>query len=241
MTKLPVMRRITSSILAIVPVPASLAIITSLWAVFFWVPTERFQGIVQRIFYYHVPAAWCCFLAFGISCIASIGYLITRRRPWDHAAHAAIEVGMVFGTLVLITGPIWARPIWGAWWTWDSRLTTTLVLWLIFAAYLLLREMTSNSETSARFAAVLAIVGTLDIPLIIASTRLWRTIHPAVLRTREGGSGLTDPSMVTTLMICMAAFTLLFLWLWALRASTLSMSERVDFLERELDRGAVSL
>lgn len=218
------------------PVPTGLAFVVSLYAVFFWVPTERVQGVVQRIFYYHVPAAWSCFLAFGVACGASIAYLSSRKRQWDHAAHAAVEVGMMFGTMVLVTGPIWAKPIWGAWWTWDSRLTTTLILWLIFASYLLLREFTRGSETAARFAAVLAIVGTLDIPLIVLSTRLWRTIHPAVLRTRGGESGLTDGAMLTTLLLCTAAFTLLFFWLWVLRMRTLRLADEVEVLQAEADR-----
>ncbi|RMD84941.1 MAG: cytochrome C assembly protein [Candidatus Dadabacteria bacterium] len=230
--------RVERLCIRLLPWPTAVAFLVSLWAVFVWVPTERMQGPVQRIFYYHVPSAWVGFLGIFIACGASIVYLYNRRTEWDHAAHAGVEVGVLFATIVLITGPFWARPIWGTWWTWDSRLTTTLILWLIFVAYLLMRQFTHGSETGARFAAVLAIVGTLDIPLIILSTRLWRTIHPAVLRTREGESGLTDPAMITTLLICVAAFTMLFGWLWALRLRTLRVAERIELLEDEIERGA---
>ncbi len=224
-------------LIRVLPWPTAATFLLTLWAVFVWVPTERMQGPVQRIFYYHVPSAWVCFLGFMVAFCASIAYLYSRRRDFDHAAHAGVEVGVLFATIVLVTGPFWARPIWGTWWTWDSRLTTTLILWLIFVAYLLLRQFTQGSETGARFAAVLAIVGTLDIPLIILSTRLWRTIHPQVLKTREGGSGLTDPSMLTTLLLCVVAFTMLFAWLWALRVRTLRLEERIDLLGEELERG----
>ncbi len=224
-------RRLETTLLTILPLPASLAVLTSLWAVFFWVPTERFQGIVQRIFYYHVPSAWVCFVAFIAAAIASILYLATSRSVWDRTARASVEVGMLFASLVLITGPIWARPIWGAYWTWDARLTTTLILWLIFAGYLMLRAYTRDQEMASRLAAVVAIVGSLDIPLIVFSTRIWRTIHPAVLKTADGESGLTDAAMISTLMICLAAFTLMSIWIWTLRWSGLRLEEEVTRLE----------
>ncbi len=224
-------------LIRILPWPTAVAFLVTLWAVFAWVPTEKHLGIVQRIFYYHVPSAWVGFIGIFIACVSSMVFLYNRRSEWDRAAHAGVEVGVLFATIVLITGPFWARASWGTWWTWDSRLTTTLILWLIFVAYLLMRQFTEGSETGARFAAVLAIVGTLDIPLIILSTKLWRTIHPAVLRTPEGGSGLNDPSMIATLLICLGAFTMLFGWLWALRLRTLRLAERIDMLRDDLETG----
>ena len=116
---------------------------------------------------------------------------------------------MVFCTLVLITGSIWAKPIWGTWWTWDSRLTTTFILWLLYGGYLMLRAMADDTPQVARFAAVIGIVAALDVPVVIVSVRLWRTIHPAVLVTRQGGHGLEDPRMVVTLLVALAAFTAL--------------------------------
>lgn len=135
---------------------------------------------------------------------------------------------MLFCTLVLITGPIWARPIWGTWWTWDARLTTTLILWLIYAAYLMLRSFAGPGEQGARYAAVLGIVGAVDIPIINRSVYWWRTIHPAVLVTREGGSGLSDPHMKATFAVCSLAFVLLFMWLLWVRNENARLRDMVE-------------
>ena len=140
--------------------------IAALVMVFLYVPNERGQGVVQRIFYFHLPAAWNTFLGFFIVAGASASYLWQGSRFSDLLAQAAAEIGMVFCTIVLITGSIWARPIWGVWWTWDPRLTMVVVLWAIYAAYLLLRHLAGDTEQIARYAAVLGIVGVLDIPLL---------------------------------------------------------------------------
>lgn len=206
-----------SYVLVLLGVSTGLLMTAALAAIFIYVPTDRVQGIVQRIFYFHVPLALVTFVAFGVTAFASVAYLWTRSRRWDHWAYASAEVGVVFCSLVLITGPIWAKPIWGTWWTWDARLTTTLILWLIYAGYLMLRGLTAHSEQGARYAAVLGIVGALDIPIINRSVYWWRTIHPAVLITREGGTGLSDPRMQLTLLVSAAAFVALFAWLVWLR------------------------
>src|SRR5713226_8536885 len=191
--------------------------LVALYMVFVYVPTEADQGIVQRIFYFHVPCAWVAFASFALVAIAGIFYLWLGQQVWDDLGYAAAETGMVFCTLVLITGSIWAKPIWGVWWTWDSRLTTTLLLWLLYGGYLMLRGGgASGSVTAARLAAVVGILAALDIPVVIVSVRLWRTIHPAVLVTREGSHGLEDPRMVVTLLVSLAAFTILFFWLMML-------------------------
>ena len=135
--------------------------------------------------------------------------------------------------LVLITGPIWARPVWGTWWTWDARLTTTLILWLIYAAYLMMRSMSGAGDQGARYAAILGIVGAVDIPIINRSVYWWRTIHPAVLVTREGGSGLGDPRMQATLGICFLAFFLLFLWLLWVRNENMRLGDEVETLRQQ--------
>ena len=205
----------------------------ALFMVFDYVPTEAAQGIVQRIFYFHVPCAWVAFGAFALVAIASSFYLWLGQQVWDDLAFAAAEIGMVFCTLVLVTGSIWAKPIWGTWWTWDSRLTTTLILWLLYSGYLMLRAMGDDTPQIARFAAVVGIVAAADVPVIIVSVRLWRTIHPAVLVTREGGHGLEDPRMVATLLVSMAAFTALFIWLLMLRFATLRTRARLDRIARE--------
>lgn len=208
--------------------------IVSLFMVFEWVPTEADQGIVQRIFYFHVPCAWVAFAAFGIVAIAGVFYLWLRDQIWDDLGYAAAETGMVFCTLVLITGSLWAKPIWGTWWTWDSRLTTTFILWLLYGGYLMLRAMADDTPEVARFGAVVGIVAALDVPVVIVSVRLWRTIHPAVLVTRQGSHGLEDPRMVVTLLVSLAAFTVLFAWMLMLRFAQLRTGSRLRTIRRDI-------
>src|ERR1700686_4884556 len=208
--------------------------LAALYMVFVYVSTEADQGIVQRIFYFHVPCAWVAFAAFGLVAICGVFYLWLGSDIWDDLGCAAAESGMVFCTLVLVTGSIWAKPIWGTWWTWDSRLTTTLILWLLYGGYLMLRAMADDTPQMSRFAAVVGIVAAADVPVIIVSVRLWRTIHPAVLVTREGGHGVEDPRMVATLLVALAAFTALFVWLLCLRFATLRTQTRLNQVAREL-------
>jgi heme exporter protein C len=208
--------------------------LVSIFMVFEWVPTEEDQGIVQRIFYFHVPCAWVAFAAFGIVAIAGAFYLWLKDQIWDDLGYAAAEIGMVFCTLVLITGSLWAKPIWGTWWTWDSRLTTTFILWLLYGAYLMLRAMADDTPEVARFGAVIGIVAALDVPVVILSVRLWRTIHPVVLITRSGEHGLEDPRMVVTLLVSLAAFTALFGWLLMLRFQQLRTRSRLMTIRREV-------
>lgn len=208
--------------------------LVAIYMVFVYVPNDKVQGAVQRIFYFHVPLAIMTFVAFAAVAVASLLFLWRGTRAWDRLAHSSAEVGMVFCTLVLITGPIWARPVWGTWWTWDARLTTTLILWLIYAAYLMLRGVSGPGEQGARYAAILGVVGALDIPIINRSVYWWRTIHPAVLITREGSSGLADPRMQTTLAACLAAFFLLFIWLLWVRNETVRLRDRLDGLRQQV-------
>lgn len=208
--------------------------IAAIFMVFVYVPTDAQQGIVQRIFYFHVPCAWVAFAAFALVAISGVFYLWFGDQVWDDLGYAAAEIGMLFCTLVLVTGSIWAKPIWGAWWTWDSRLTTTLVLWLLYAGYLTLRITADEIPQAGRFAAVVGIVAAADVPVIIVSVRLWRTIHPAVIVTRQGGHGLEDPRMIATLLVSMAAVTSLCVWLLMLRFATLRITARIVRLGREL-------
>lgn len=218
----------------VLPPVTLLVMAAAVYMVFIYVPTDKVQGIVQRIFYFHVPLAIMTFVAFGTVAVASILFLWRGARVWDRIAHAAAEIGMLFCTLVLITGPIWAKPIWGTWWTWDARLTTTLILWLIYAAYLMLRSFSGSGDQGARYAAILGIVGAVDIPIINRSVYWWRTIHPAVLVTREGGSGLGDPRMQATLGVCFLAFLLLFLWLLWVRHENMRLSDAVEELRQQV-------
>ncbi len=165
-------------------------------------PTEQTMGNVQRIFYYHVPSAWTAFLLFLINFLASVLFLVRRNQKADILALVTAEVGVVFCTVVLVTGPIWARPVWGIWWTWDLRLTLTLVLWLIYVSYLVLRRFSTSSQTPV-LAAVLAIFGALDVPLVYFSIWFFRTQHPSPV---IGGGGSLDPRMARVLLINWAAF-----------------------------------
>jgi heme exporter protein C len=209
------------------------AMLAALYLIFMVVPTEAQMGIVQRIFYFHVASAWVAFLCFFTVAGASAVYLWRGSPRADRLALASGEVGVLFCTLVLVTGPIWARPIWGVWWTWDPRLTMTVILWAIYAGYLMLRAFGGEDEAVARYAAVLGIVGVLDIPIIRVSVRLLHGIHPAVITTREGGSGLTDPWMRATLYVSALAMLLLAGWLVALRIRTERLATEVAALRRE--------
>ena len=165
-------------------------------------PTEQTMGDVQRIFYYHVPSAWTAFCLFFVNLVASVAYLIKRNPKSDALALVTAEVGVVFCTVVLVTGPIWARPVWGIWWTWDLRLTLTLVLWLIYVSYLMLRRFSSSGQTPL-MAAVLAVLGALDVPLVYFSIWFFRTQHPQPV---IGGGGSIDPRMLHVLLINWLAF-----------------------------------
>ncbi len=187
------------------------------WQVFFWVNTERTMGVAQRIFYLHVPAAWNAELGFGITALCSAIYLWLKDERLDWAAVAAAEAGMVFATLLLIEGSLWAKIAWGTYWTWEPRLTLTLLLWFIFLGYFMVRRSTDNSEHGKRFAAVLAIVGSLDIPLIHVSVLWFRSIHPKpVIMSADQPMNL-EGDMLVTFFTALIAFTLLFLGLVAFR------------------------
>ena len=201
--------------------------LASLYMVFIYVPTDKHTGIIQRVFYFHVPLAWVSLLAFFIVFVFSVLYLTKRSTRWDNIAHASAEVGVVFTTLVLITGPIWAKPVWGVWWTWDARLTTTLVLWLTYVAYLLVRSYATEPGRAARFGAVLGIVGFIDVPIVFLAVNLWRTQHPGTI-IFEGG--LTPP-MLLTLMVSIAAFTVLYILLIMQSASLKAMESEISDLK----------
>src|SRR5438445_1375593 len=187
-------------------------------------PTDQLQGDVYRIIYYHVPSAWTAFVLFFVNFVASIVYLIRRSAKADMIALVTAEVGVVFCTVVLVTGPIWARPVWGIWWTWDLRLTLTLVMWLIYVSYLMLRRFSSSGQTPV-MAAVLAVFGALDMPLVYFSIWYFRTQHPSPV---IGGGGSIDPVMLRVWMINWAAFLCFaFLICWS--------RYRLERLQREVE------
>jgi len=196
--------------------------------VFRIVPTESRMGVVQRIFYFHVPSAFAGFLGVGLCALFSALYLWRRDRRLDLLAHASAEVSVLFFTIVLLTGPIWARPVWGVWWTGEVRLTSTLVLWLLYAGYLVLRSSAESREQGARFCAILGIVGALDVPIIYYSVTWWRGLHPRVLKV-SGGQGL-DPGMERALLLCSITFILLCLFLLLLRVRVGQLQDDVEAL-----------
>ncbi len=189
-------------------------------------PTEETMGDIQRIFYWHVPSAWTAFLLFFINFIASCIYLWRRNEVTDALALASAETGLVFCTVVLVTGPLWAKPVWGIWWTWDARLTTTLVLWLIYASYLLFRRFSEGGRPQL-IAAVLAIFGFLDVPIVYMSIRWWRTQHPQPVMGGGAGSGL-DPHMWHAVLWNWLAFLLLATLLTTLRYQLARAEQRSD-------------
>lgn len=189
--------------------------VAALYLVLIYVPTEATMGNVQRIFYFHVPIAWVAFLAFFIVFLGSIMYLRKKDTKWDVIASSSGEVGIVFTTLVLITGSIWAKPIWGTWWVWEPRLTTALVLWIIYVAYNMIRSYVTDEQRGARFAAVIGIIGFIDVPIVALAINLWRTQHPGPL-VFQGGLA---PSMVLALLVSLAAFTVLYFLLLILKTS----------------------
>jgi len=211
-----------------------LTFLAAMVAVFIYVPTERTEGVIQRIMYFHIPCAWLSFFAFFVVFICSILFLWKKDREWDIYAHASAGIGVVFCSLVLITGPIWARPIWGAWWVWDARLTSTLILWIIYVSYLMLRSQSDAGSMRARYAAVLGIVGFLDIPLIHFSVLWWRSFHPQpkVISSEGIGKGM-ETGMLATLGISLCAFTLLYFLLMGVRVRQEKLKDEVDRLKRE--------
>jgi heme exporter protein C len=185
-----------------------------LYLAFGFAPEDAQQGPAQRIFYIHVPSAWLGFLGFFVVFVASIAFLATKKRRYDDIASSSAEVGMIFTTGVLITGPLWGRPVWGVYWTWDPRLTSFLMLWLIYASYLVLRGYVPEPARRATYSAVLGIVGFLDVPIVYLSTRWWRSEHPTQF-VLEGGE--LPKAMLVTLMVGLSVFTVLFLYLLTVR------------------------
>lgn len=187
------------------PVITILLMVWGFYQAIYVAPDDALQGYVFRIIYYHVPSASVAFCFFAVSLLGSIGYLAFRRSHPNRAqiadawALAGAEVGVIFCTVVLTTGPLWGRRAWGIWWTWDARLTTTLVLWLIYVSYLLLRRFAAGPQMQT-LAAVLGIFGALDVPIVYMSNRWWRTQHPAPVFGGGEGSGMTDPTMVHALL-----------------------------------------
>ncbi|HNZ00015.1 MAG TPA: cytochrome c biogenesis protein CcsA [Anaerolineaceae bacterium] len=187
--------------------------ITAILGVFFYAPLEAVMGWVQKVFYFHVAAGWTGMLGFLVSAVAGVLYLVKKDPRWDRIGFAGVEIGMVFMLICIVTGSIWARPIWNTWWTWDPRLTTATIMELIYAAYLLLRQGVEEPERRARFGAVYAIIGFISVPLTFLSIRIFRTIHPVVIGSNDpGAAGAFDmtPRMMQVFMFSLVAFSFIF-------------------------------
>jgi len=214
------------------PVAALVSVTVALALIFFYAPTEAVQGNIQRILYVHVATAWLSYLAFVLVAAASV-LVLARRNDWqrfDRIASASAELGVLFSTLLLALGSIWGRRVWGAWWVWDARLTSTLVLWLIYVGYLVFRAMSPPGERRARLSAVIGIVGAVDIPVIHFAVTWWRTLHPGPVKPLPGGADV-PAAMLITMLVSLVAFTILFAVLLALRIRLAEAADRVDAIE----------
>jgi heme exporter protein C len=190
-------------------------------------PTDANLGHLQRVFYFHVPVAVLSFLAFFFVFIFSIIYLANRKPVWDGLAHASAEVGVVFVSLALLTGVIWARPLWNTWWTWEPRLTTSLILWLIYVAYLMVRSYAPNRQKGALYGAVVGIVGFVDVPIVYYSVVWWRSIHPSPVVGPLASSDALPSIMLAVLLFSLVTFLALFIYLVAERMALWDAEERL--------------
>jgi heme exporter protein C len=204
------------------------------YAAFFVAPTDVKQGLIYRILYLHVASAWTGLTAFFICFIANILYVLRRQPRWDWLSVSAAEVGVTFTTVVLVTGPIWAHPVWGIWWTWDARLTSTFVLWLLYVSYLLLRTLVEEPDRRALFSALFGIFAFIDVPLVFGSIRWWRTQHPQPVVMGGAGSGL-DPTMYKVLFFTWFAMLGLMALLVSQRYRLEAMRGDVEGLRREAE------
>jgi heme exporter protein C len=202
----------------------------ALYMAFIYAPVAKDLGFNQKIFYFHVASAWVSFFAFFVTFIASIFYLVKDNFVFDDLAESSAEIGLVFCTIVLTTGPIWGKAAWGAWWTWDPRLTTTAILWFIYIGYIMLRKFIDEDGKRARFAAAVGIIGFIDVPIVFFSIRIWKnTIHPNVVQ--KGGGGL-HPMMLHAMLFSLFVFTLLYVSLIIKRVRIAKAKRRFDALER---------
>jgi len=188
-------------------------------------PPDAVQGEVQRLMYVHVPAAWLAYLSFLVVFISSIAYLRTKRTRWDRLAEASAEIGVLFTALAIALGMLWGKPVWGTWWTWDPRLTTTAVLLLIYVGYLSLRQISDNPARRARWAAVVGIVGFIDVPIVHLSVVWWRSLHQGSTVFRLGGPEI-EGTMLLALLAGVAAFTVTYAYLVTLRLRVGRREER---------------
>jgi len=205
--------------------------VAALYMAFIHAPREETMKDLQRIFYFHVPSGITGMTAFAVNFVACVMYLVRRNRWWDSLALSSAEIGVVFFSMVLITGPIWARPAWGVWWTWSPRLTSSLVLWMLYVAYLLVRNYVIDPERRAMASAVFGIIAFVDTPIVWFSIRWWRDLHPAPMLETGGLS----PAMWPAFLTCMAVFHILLIYLIRRRLFLENARRDVEWLQRAAD------
>ena len=215
---------------------AGILLLVDLYMIFMVAPTDANLGNVQRVFYLHVPIALMSFLAFFIVFVGSVMHLVKRSSRWDSMALAAGEVGVVFVTLALITGVIWAKPVWNVWWTWEPRLTTTLVLWLIYVGYLMVRAYAPDRSKAAVYSAVVGIIGFVDVPIVYYSVQWWRSIHPQQVVGPLAESGSLSSTMSIVLLVSSIAFLFFTAWLILERMAARDAEDELGRIRFELRR-----
>lgn len=220
-------RDVASAAKAVLLAVGGVMMLADIALIFLWVPTEQVMGVAQRIFYFHVPLAWTGLLSTAVVFISSIVYLWKGQRRWDALAHSSAELSVMLITLTLITGATWAKMAWGVWWTWEPRLTTTLILWLMYMGYLMLRAYAPTPSLAARYSAVMGIIAFIDVPIVYFSVDLWRGIHPRVVGV-GATSGSLDSDMLITLIFSVFTFTVLFTYVLWERVSLRSAEDAVQ-------------
>ena len=210
-------------------VGSALMMALTLYMVFIWVPTEQNLGVSQRIFYFHVPLGWIGMVSIMVVAVASILHLVTGKQKWDDLAYSTAEIGIIFASLILVTGAVWAKPVWGVWWTWDAKLTTTLVLWFIYVGYLMVRAYGPAGTQGRRFASVIALIGAIDAPIIYKATDWWRSAHP-----ENNIPSDLNGQMLLTLLVSVLTFTILYVYLLMERYSLRRSESDLDELHQRI-------
>jgi heme exporter protein C len=212
------------------------SMLASLYFIFIFAEEEKTMGAAQKIFYFHVSSAWVAFFAFFVTCVLSVLFLIKRKRIFDTYAYISAEIGVVFTLIVLTTGPIWAKSAWNTWWVWEPRLITTLILFFIYIAYIMIRHMDGVWDKKARLAAVFGIIGFVDVPIVFFAIRWWQTkLHPIVFGEGQNqtGGGIA-PTMLVALLVSITAFTILYAFLLNKGVTVENMKLKVELYKERI-------
>ncbi len=226
---IPATGRVRRTVGDVLLVASALLMALTLYMVYMWVPTEQNLGVSQRIFYFHVPLGWIGMVSIIVVAVASILHLYTGKQKWDDLAYSTAELGIIFASLILITGAVWGKPVWGVWWTWDAKLTTTLVLWFIYAGYLMVRAYGPAGTQGRRFASVIALIGAIDAPIIYKATDWWRSAHPE----RNVPFDLNE-QMALTFLVSLVTFTIIYVYMLMERYSLRRSESDLDELHQRI-------